>query len=100
MAGLDHPRQDRLPREGGVHSRGGHVVQALDYHLGFIQEVGYNQTSDDGCLDCYVGHPPMFAGVAGQGAVDAWYQALTDIEELTLEGSPFCGGGSRHFQVL
>ena len=35
----------------------------------------------------------MFAGVPGQGAVDAWYQALMDVEQMLLEGTPFCGGG-------
>ena len=36
----------------------------------------------------------MFAGVAGQGAVDAWYQALMDAELMMLEGTPFCGGAA------
>ena len=36
----------------------------------------------------------MFAGVPGQGAVDAWYQALMDIEQMLLEGTPFCGGAA------
>ena len=26
------------------------------------------------------------------GAVDVWYAALTDLEELKLNGTPFCGG--------
>ena len=26
------------------------------------------------------------------GAVDAWHKALTGIEELKLNGTPFCGG--------
>ena len=34
----------------------------------------------------------MFAGVPGMGAVDAWHQALTTIEELKLEGKAYCGG--------
>jgi hypothetical protein len=36
--------------------------------------------------------PQMFAGVPGQGATDAWYQALLDIELMKLEGTPFTGG--------
>ena len=36
----------------------------------------------------------MFAGVPGQGAVDAWYQALMDVELMLLEATPFCGGAA------
>ena len=36
----------------------------------------------------------MFAGVPGQGAVDAWYQALMYVEQMLLEGTPFCGGAA------
>ena len=36
----------------------------------------------------------MFVGVPGQGAVDAWYQALMDVECMLLEGMPFCGGAA------
>ena len=36
----------------------------------------------------------MFAGIPGQGAVDAWYQTLMDIEMLLLDGTPFCGGAA------
>ena len=34
----------------------------------------------------------FFAGAPGQGAVDAWCQALMDVEQMILEGTPFCGG--------
>ena len=34
----------------------------------------------------------MFAGVSGQGAVDAWFQQAMDIEQMLLDGTPFCGG--------
>ena len=30
----------------------------------------------------------------GQGATDAWYQALMDIEEMMLDGTAFCGGAA------
>ena len=30
--------------------------------------------------------PEMFAGVSGRGAVDAWYEVLTRIESLKLDG--------------
>ena len=36
--------------------------------------------------------PEMHAGVPEMGAVDAWHKALTDIEEMKLNGTPFCGG--------
>ena len=36
----------------------------------------------------------MFAGVPGQGAVDAWYQALMEVECMLLDGTPFCGGAA------
>ena len=36
----------------------------------------------------------MFAGIPGQGAVDAWYQTWMDIEMLLLDGTPFCGGAA------
>ena len=38
--------------------------------------------------------PEMFAGVAQQGAVDAWYQVAMDIEEKMLDGTRFCGGAA------
>ena len=38
--------------------------------------------------------PEMFAGVAQQGAVDAWYQVAVDTEEMTVEGTKFCGGAA------
>ena len=34
----------------------------------------------------------MYAGVAAVGAEDAWHITCMEIEELTLEGTPFCGG--------
>ena len=34
----------------------------------------------------------MLTGVAQQGAVGAWYQVLTDIEDVSLSGIPYCGG--------
>ena len=34
----------------------------------------------------------MYAGISEMGAVDAWHEALTRIEELKLDGKPFCGG--------
>ena len=36
--------------------------------------------------------PEIHAGVSEMGAVDAWHKALTDIEEMKLNGAPFCGG--------
>ena len=30
--------------------------------------------------------------VREMGVGDAWHEALTRIEELKLEGKPFCGG--------
>ena len=33
-------------------------------------------------------------GVPGQGAVDAWYQTLMDVELMLLDGTPFCGGAA------
>ena len=36
----------------------------------------------------------MFAGVAQQGAADAFHQALMDIELMVLEDMPFCGGAA------
>ena len=32
--------------------------------------------------------------VAQQCAVDVWYQVLTDIEEMSLSGPPFCWGAA------
>lgn len=34
----------------------------------------------------------MYAGRLEMGAVDAWREALTKIEELKLDGKTFCGG--------
>ena len=36
--------------------------------------------------------PEMYAGVPGMGAVDAWHEALTIIEDLKLDGKHYCGG--------
>ena len=34
----------------------------------------------------------MYAGTPEMGAVAAWREALTRIEELKLDWKPFCGG--------
>ena len=34
----------------------------------------------------------MFAGVPGRGAVDAWHEVLTTLEECKLEDRSYCGG--------
>ena len=34
----------------------------------------------------------IYVGIPEMGAVDAWHEALTRIEELKLNGEPFCGG--------
>ena len=36
--------------------------------------------------------PEMFAGVPGRGAVDAWHEVLSKIEESKLDGKNYCGG--------
>ena len=36
--------------------------------------------------------PDMHAGVPAMGAVDAWREALTQIEELKVDGKTFSGG--------
>ena len=36
--------------------------------------------------------PEMHAGVPEMGAVDAWHKALTEIEELKMDDTPFSGG--------
>ena len=49
------------------------------------------------CLDGWVSSwalPQMFAGVAQQGAADATYQVLSEVEKMTLEGVPYCGGAA------
>ena len=33
----------------------------------------------------------MFAGVPGRGAVDAWHEVLTTLEECKLEDNSYCG---------
>ncbi len=34
----------------------------------------------------------MYAGAGKQGAEDAWYQTMLDLEFLQLDGTPYCGG--------
>ena len=36
--------------------------------------------------------PDMYAGAGKQGAEDAWYQTMVDLELLQLEGMAYCGG--------
>ena len=36
----------------------------------------------------------MYVGAGSQGAGDAWYQTLIDLELLKLEGSNYCGGAA------
>ena len=36
--------------------------------------------------------PQMYAGISGQGAVDAWYNLLLELELTDLQGVPYCGG--------
>ena len=42
----------------------------------------------------------MYAGVAQQGAADATYQVLSDVERMTLEGTSFCGGAADIFKFF
>ena len=49
------------------------------------------------CLDGWVSTwalPQMFVGVAQQGAADATYQVLSEVEKMTLEGVPYYGGAA------
>ena len=41
-----------------------------------------------GCVKTWV-LPEMHAGVPEMGAFDAWHAALTELEDLKLEGTPF-----------
>ena len=36
--------------------------------------------------------PQMYVGIPGQGATDAWYGTLTELEEMQLKHIPFAGG--------
>jgi hypothetical protein len=36
--------------------------------------------------------PEMYAGAGKQGAEDAWYQTMIDLELLQLDGTAYCGG--------
>lgn len=47
-------------------------------------------TMEDWISSCAL--PEMHAAAPELGAVDAWHKALTDIEEMKLNGTPFCGG--------
>ena len=44
--------------------------------------------------------PEMHAGVAQQGAVDASYQVMAELEVLTLQGVPYCGGAADIFKFF
>ena len=35
--------------------------------------------------------PEMYAGVPGMGATDAWHEALSQMEDLKLDETPYCG---------
>lgn len=55
------------------------------------------------CLDGWVSTwalPQMFAGVAQQGAADATYQVLPEVEKMTLEGVPYCGGAAEIYKFF
>ena len=46
-------------------------------------------------LEEWIGSWPlheMYAGIPEMEVVDAWHKALTSIEQLKLNGKPFCGG--------
>ena len=34
----------------------------------------------------------MYAGIPGRGAMDAWHEALTEVEEMKMMNTDFCGG--------
>ena len=36
--------------------------------------------------------PEMCAGIPGQGAIDAWFTLLIELELKDLQGIPYCGG--------
>ena len=42
----------------------------------------------------------MYAGVPNQGAADAAYQVMLDVEYMTMTGVPYCGGGRCHIQFF
>ena len=44
--------------------------------------------------------PQIYAGVAQQGAADATYQVLSDVEKMTLEGTRFCRGAADIFKFF
>ena len=44
--------------------------------------------------------PEMYAGVPNQGATDAAYSVLLEVELLTMKGIPFCGGAADILQIL
>ncbi len=44
--------------------------------------------------------PEMYAGIPGQGAIDAWFSLLLELELKEHQGTPYCGGDRRHTQLL
>lgn len=44
--------------------------------------------------------PEMYAGVAQQTTVEATYQVMADLENPTLEGTPFCGAAVDIFTLF
>ena len=44
--------------------------------------------------------PEMHAGVPFEAAVDVWYKVLTDIEDMNLVETPFCGVGGGTAGIL
>ena len=98
-ASTKHARIAYLEKPGSVPG------EVMSYRPLTIMSVVYRRWASMRlrCLDDWVGQwplPEMFVGVAQQGAVDAWYQVLTDIEEMSLAGTPFLWRSRRHPQIL
>ena len=43
-------------------------------------------------MDCHVGKTGDVRGIPGQGATDAWYNLLLELELVDLQGTAYCGG--------
>ena len=94
MASQHQACQDRLSGKAGKHSRRSDVVTISHYYGPLYRRWASMRLK---CFDGWVSTwalPQMFAGVAQQGAADATYQVLSEVEKMTLEGVSYCGGAA------
>ena len=91
--GTECAKADFLEKEGAPKG------EVMSYRILLIMAALYRKwaTIRLGSMDEWIGLwalKEMYAGTGGQGAEDAWYQTMADIEALNVAGDHYCGAAA------